>query len=55
MRTFGYTSDVTDEVLLQSFRLRFRPGYQGPLDTSDMALLGELAARFPVDDGPFAA
>jgi N-acetylmuramoyl-L-alanine amidase len=46
---FGYTSDVTDDVLLSAVRLRFRPGHTGPLDATDMAILDDLADRYPVD------
>ena len=46
---FGYTADVPDEVLLGAFRLRFRPGVVGPLDQRDLAMLADLAARYPVD------
>lgn len=46
---FGYTAEVSDEVLLSALRLRFRPGVTGPLDGRDMAILADLAARFPVD------
>lgn len=46
---FGYTSDTTDGVLLSTVRLRFRPGDGGPLDATDMAIIEDLAARYPVD------
>lgn len=49
MQTFGYTADVTDDVLLTSLRLRFRPWAKGPLDPIDMAIITNLAMRFPVD------
>ncbi|MFZ3581045.1 N-acetylmuramoyl-L-alanine amidase [Loktanella sp. DJP18] len=45
----GYTADVTDEILLAAFRLRFRPRAAGPVSPDDMALIADLAARFPVD------
>jgi N-acetylmuramoyl-L-alanine amidase len=32
-------------------RLRFRPWARGPLDVGDMAVLADIAARFPVDAG----
>ena len=48
-RRFGYTADVADEVLLAAVRLRFRPGATGPLESRDMDLIADLAARFPVD------
>lgn len=46
---FGYHSDVEDGILLDAFRQRFRPWAQGPLDSTDMALINDLARRFPVD------
>ena len=49
MRTFGYTADVSDDLLLQSFRLRFRPHVDGALDGIDAGLITDLARRFPVD------
>ena len=49
MRAFGYTADVSDDLLLQSFRLRFRPHVGGPLDGIDAGLITDLARRFPVD------
>ena len=55
MRTFGYTADVADDVLLSAFRLRFRPRATGPLCPADMALIADLAARFPVDAGTATA
>jgi N-acetylmuramoyl-L-alanine amidase len=45
---FGYAT-VEPEVLLKAFRLRFRPGLEGPLDDTDRSLLHDLANRFPVD------
>ena len=47
-RRFGYP-DLSEEVLLAAFRLRFRPGAEGPLDATDRALIADLAERFPVD------
>ncbi len=47
-RRFGYP-DVDDGLLLQAFRLRFRPWAEGPLDVVDAALAEDLARRFPVD------
>ncbi|MCK0148854.1 N-acetylmuramoyl-L-alanine amidase [Marivita sp. S6314] len=47
-RTFGYTADVPCEVILHSMRLRFRPGATGPLDSTDRALMANLAQRWPV-------
>lgn len=46
---FGYTSDVDDDTVLATFRLRFRPGVTGEIDEIDCAMIADLAARFPVD------
>lgn len=51
---FGYP-DVTDALLLQTLRLRFRPWAKGPLDATDMAIIADLADRFPVDASPLTA
>ena len=48
---FGYP-DVPDDLLLTTFRLRFRPWAGGPLDSTDMAMIANLANRFPVDVAP---
>lgn len=50
-RRFGYTADVDPEVILAAFRLRFRFGYDGPLDRVDAGLGCDLAARFGVAAG----
>lgn len=42
-RAVGFTADVTDNVLLDAVRLRFRPWGQGALCAADMAALGGLA------------
>jgi N-acetylmuramoyl-L-alanine amidase len=52
---FGYPSDVASEHLLRSVRLRFRPAAQGPLDEEDMAIVADLARRFPIDQGAAGA
>ena len=49
MKAFGYTATDDAALLLGSFRLRFRPGAAGPLDAVDLALITDLARRFPVD------
>ena len=49
LRSFGYTADVSDDVLISAFRLRFRPQKTGPLDDRDIAMIADLAQRFPVD------
>ncbi len=46
---FGYTAEPEPATLLASFRLRFRPWAQGPLDAVDLRLAHDLATRFPVD------
>lgn len=48
-RAFGYPSDVGADVLLAAFRLRFRPWASGAQDATDLALIADLARRFPVD------
>jgi len=45
---FGYP-DAAPDKLLAAFRDRFRPRATGPLDGLDLALIRDLAARFPVD------
>ena len=49
MARFGYTATKDIDLLLKSFRLRFRPWATGPLDDTDAALITDLANRFPVD------
>lgn len=49
MAAFGYTATTDPALLLQSFRLRFRPAHSGPLDHTDLAMITDLAERFPVD------
>jgi N-acetylmuramoyl-L-alanine amidase len=49
MAAFGYTATADVDLLLQSFRMRFRPRYDGPLDAVDLAIIKDLASRFPVD------
>ena len=48
-RRFGYHRGFADDLVLKAFRHRFRSGKDGPLDAADMALVAELAGRFPVD------
>ena len=46
---FGYpVGDVAPEVLLEAFRLRFRPWGEGGLGEADRAVMAGLAARWPV-------
>lgn len=35
----GFTADVSDEILLEAVRLRFRPGARGSLSSEDMGAL----------------
>ncbi len=53
-RSIGYP-EVPYEALLPAFRLRFRPGEQGPLDAGDMGIAADLAARFGDDGGAWRA
>jgi N-acetylmuramoyl-L-alanine amidase len=55
MRAFGHTATDDPDLLLQTFRLRFRPWACGPLDATDAGLIADLARRFPVDAGGQAA
>lgn len=48
VRAFGYP-DLAPDLLLQAFRLRFRPRAAGPEDACDRAMADDLARRFPVD------
>lgn len=49
MARFGYTATHDADLLLDCFRRRFRPYAIGPLDAADMAMIADLANRFPVD------
>ena len=49
MRAFGYTATDDPDLLLNVFRLRFRPWATGPLDEVDAGMIRNLARRFPVD------
>jgi N-acetylmuramoyl-L-alanine amidase len=51
---FGYP-DLPGPIVLQAFRLRFRPWAEGPEDPVDRAMAADLARRFPVDAGPVRA
>lgn len=47
-QAFGYPdTDLT--TLLDAVRQRFRPQAEGPLQAEDMAVIADLARRFPVD------
>ncbi|WP_409077712.1 N-acetylmuramoyl-L-alanine amidase [Roseovarius sp. SCSIO 43702] len=45
----GYRPEFSDEDVLKAVRLRFRPWARGPLGAGDIAVLRDVAARFPVD------
>ncbi len=45
----GYGPEFDDADVLKAVRLRYRPWARGPLDAADMAVLADIAARFPVD------
>lgn len=47
-RAFGYP-DAGPDLVLQAFRLRFRPWARGPVDAQDAGAALDLARRFPVD------
>lgn len=49
MAAFGYRATDDTAQLLKTFRLRFRPRYDGPLDATDLAMIRDLSDRFPVD------
>ena len=49
MHRFGYTATDDADLLLKTFRARFRPWATGPLDDTDAGLITDLANRFPVD------
>ena len=48
---FGYDPDLSLDLVLRGFRLRFRPWARGPFDGHDAAMMRDLAARYPVDRG----
>jgi N-acetylmuramoyl-L-alanine amidase len=45
----GYRPEFSDEDVLKAVRLRFRPWAHGPLEAGDIAVLSDVAGRFPVD------
>lgn len=47
LRRFGYTAPAPPEAILAAFRLRFRPGAEGPATDADRAIAADLARRFP--------
>lgn len=53
MALAGFTATDDPDLALHCFRLHYRPQAHGPLSLDDMALLTDLAQRFPVDaNGP---
>ncbi|WP_372885417.1 N-acetylmuramoyl-L-alanine amidase [Shimia sp.] len=48
-RDFGYCADVPSAEILAAFRLRFRPWKRGAPDLRDLAIIRDLARRYPVD------
>ncbi|MFO7919682.1 MAG: N-acetylmuramoyl-L-alanine amidase [Nioella sp.] len=48
---FGYPRDLPLDLLLATVRLRFRPRHAGPLDSQDMSVMADLAARFAAHEG----
>lgn len=44
LRRLGYTAEVDVETRLAAFRLRFRPGHEGPADEVDRRLVAGLLA-----------
>jgi N-acetylmuramoyl-L-alanine amidase len=55
LAAFGYDASHPPELLLQAFRLRFRPWARGPLSPGDAGAALDLARRFPVDRGAGSA
>ncbi len=53
MARAGFMATADPDLALHCFRLHYRPHVNGPLSPDDMALLTDLAHRFPVDaSGP---
>lgn len=52
---FGYADGADAIAVLTAFRARFRPWGAGPVAPEDIAILSDLAARFPVDRGATSA
>ena len=48
---FGYDPELQLDLLLETVRLRFRPWASGALEGADVAVMRDLADRFPVDQG----
>jgi N-acetylmuramoyl-L-alanine amidase len=47
----GYGREHPEADVLAALRLRWRPWARGPLSEADMAVLADIARRFPVDRG----
>ncbi len=45
----GYGDEFSDAEVLKALRLRFRPWARGALDETDIAIIADIARRFPVD------
>jgi N-acetyl-anhydromuramyl-L-alanine amidase AmpD len=52
LRDYGYTAQAEPEVLLDAFRMHFRPWAHGALSGADVAAAVNLADRFAVDRAP---
>lgn len=51
-RQVGYPlAEAGEAAVLDAFRMRFRPGATGPLQRADLAVLADLAARWPATGG----
>lgn len=46
---FGYPVDMGESVILEAFRLRFRPDATGPKGPADEAMMAGLARHHPAD------
>lgn len=55
LTAFGYDATLPPDLLLEAFRLRFRPWAGGPATPWDAGAAWSLARRFPVDRGAGAA
>ncbi len=54
-RRFGYDVEAAGEdVVLNAFRMRFRPWAEGPLEDEDRRLMHDLANRWPVAQAALA-
>ena len=55
LAAFGYDASLPLDLKLRAFRLRFRPGVEGPLTAREAGMAQDLARRFPVDRGASGA